>query len=325
MAGARIDLHAHDFPVEVWALLSELYPETFQLDAVANAPALIGYMGSKMPVWDAQSRIAEMDQAGVSMEVLSLPFIYATLDEHAPEICRRVNDAYAGMQTLAPKRFRGFAHLPFNNVDAALRELSRCIDELDFGGVAITSNIGGRYLDEADFEPFWKEVNRRRVPVFMHPIESPCYKDVFRSAILSFPFDTTLAIARLVCSGLYERYPDIVLIAAHQGGALPFLSYRLDAGLSQAHAHGWSIKAPPSTYLKKLYLDTATVWDEAAFRCAHDLVGSEQMVFGSDSFAAGPQFRKKMVDFLERAELSSEQREKIYHHNIERVWREMRS
>lgn len=318
--GRPIDLHAHDFPVEIWRLLNKYYPEEFQLQTGDAGLTRIGYRNSMMPVWDMAGRAADMDQTGVRMEVLSLPFVYSKLDDHTAEICAHINDVYASRCRQMPDRFKAFAHLPFNDMRAALRELSRCLDELDCVGVIVASNVAGRYLDEPEFAPFWSEVNRRRTPVFLHPIESPCYADVFRGAILSFPFDTTLAVARLVCSGIYDRYPDIVLIAAHLGGALPFLSYRLDAGLKQPHDHPWTISTAPSNHLKKLYLDTATVCNRAAFRCACDMVGVERIVFGSDSFAAGTRFRANMLDFLESLDIPAGERALIYSGNIERVW-----
>jgi aminocarboxymuconate-semialdehyde decarboxylase len=317
----KIDLHSHDFPEDVWRVLNKHHPDVFQVETGNDGEPRVGYLKNLMPVWDPTRRIADMDEAGVDVDVLSLPFVYAKLDDHLPEICRITNDAYAARCSRAPGRFKAFAHLPFNDMRAALREMSRCLDDLGFVGVAITSNVDGRYFDEPEFLPFWEEVNRRRTPVFMHPIDSPCYKDVFRMAILSYPFDTTLAVSRLVCSGLYDRFPDVVLIAAHLGGAIPYLSYRLDTGLAQAHSHRWNVSGAPSHHMKNLYLDTATVCDHAAFRCARELVGVEHIVFGSDSFMPGTYFRKKMVDFLESVDMPPRERELIYGKNIERLWR----
>jgi predicted TIM-barrel fold metal-dependent hydrolase len=111
------------------------------------------------------------------------------VDEHSPTLCRMMNDALAESCTRDPDRFKAFAHIPFNTMDDALTELTRALDDLRFAGVLVTSNVGGRYLHTPDFFPFWEEVNRRKVPVFMHPSHSPCYQDDEPPTLLSFPFD----------------------------------------------------------------------------------------------------------------------------------------
>jgi hypothetical protein len=135
-----------------------------------------------------------------------------------------VNDAIAAACRRDPRRFRGFAHLPFNNMTLALQEMRRTLDELGFVGVLVTSNIGGRYLDSAEYYPFWEEANRRGVPVFMHPSNSPCYRDDQPGPLLSFPFDTTLSVYKLIYGGLYERFPDIILRGDRASGCASYTS-----------------------------------------------------------------------------------------------------
>src|SRR5262249_59144213 len=132
-----------------------------------------------------------------------------------------------------PDRFKAFARLPFNDMDAALKGMTRALDELGLVGVLVTSNGGGRYLHTPEFFPFWQEVNRRRVPVFMHPSHSPYYRDDEPPTLLSFPFDTTLSATKLVYGGLFERFPDTVLIPAPLGGRRPSLAQRGGLGVNE--------------------------------------------------------------------------------------------
>ena len=165
----------------------------------------------------------------------------------------------------------------------------------------MTSNIGGRYLDSPDFDPFWEEANRRRVPVFMHPSNSPCYHDDEPPTMLSFPFDTTLSAHKLVYGGLYERFPDVVLILAHLGGALPYLARRIDIAFDQPGFFG-EYKQParrPSESMRKLYVDTALGWNRGAFNCARELVGIEHIVFGTDYFIRGTHFMEWTSEFID--------------------------
>jgi predicted TIM-barrel fold metal-dependent hydrolase len=194
----KIDLHCHAFPGGFFRAAKTFYPDAIELGQDEQRRLLATWAGTTLPAWDHAGRLADIDRAGIDIGILSCPPVYSRVDEHAPELCRLVNDAIAAACRRDPQRFRGFAHLPFNDMKLALEEMRRALDELGFVGVLVTSNIGGRYLDSAEFYPFWEEANRRRVPVFMHPSNSPCYRDDQPGPLLSFPFDTTLSVYRLI-------------------------------------------------------------------------------------------------------------------------------
>jgi predicted TIM-barrel fold metal-dependent hydrolase len=220
----RIDFHCHAFPGGFFRAAKHFYPDAIELGHDEQKRLVATWAGTGLPAWDHAGRLADIDRAGIDIGILSCPPVYSRVDEHAPELCRLVNDAIAAACRRNPQRFRGFAHLPFNNMKLALEEMRRALDELGFVGVLVTSNIGGRYLDSVEYYPFWEEANRRGMPVFMHPSNSPCYRDDQPGPLLSFPFDTTLSVYKLIYGGLYERFHDIVLVLAHLGGTLPFLA-----------------------------------------------------------------------------------------------------
>jgi aminocarboxymuconate-semialdehyde decarboxylase len=319
----KIDFHCHAFPSAVLHALNRYYPDAVQIRNQPDGTLYGIHNGTLLQAWDWDPllRIEDIDRAGVDVELLSCPPAYAQLDDHLPEICRLVNDALADSCRRNPDRLRAFAHLPFNDLGMALQEMARCLDQLGFVGVVIASNIGGHYLDEPQFEPFWKEANRRRVPVFLHPVLSPCYHDDLRPPLLQFPFDSTLAATRLICRGLYERFPDVVLIISHLGGALPYLARRIDLGfeIPAMSSPEWKITRPPSEHMKRLFLDTALGWNRGAFNCARELVGIERLVFGTDYFVRGSRFMERTSEFLDSLGLKSAERELIYSGNAERI------
>ncbi|TMA60283.1 MAG: amidohydrolase [Deltaproteobacteria bacterium] len=317
----KIDFHCHAFPAECFQTLKRHYPDAIELKEDPQGRLYAIWANTPLPAWDHGQRLGDIDRAGVDIEILSNPPIYSRVDDHSPELCRMVNDALAESCKRDPDRFKAFAHLPFNSMDAALKELARALDELGFVGVLITSNVGGRYLHTPDFFPFWQEVNRRRVPVFMHPSNSPYYQDDETPTLLSFPFDTTLSATKLLYGGLFERFPDTVLILAHLGGTLPYLARRIDLGFDVPafFAAYKRISRRPSEYMKKLYVDTALGWHRGAFNCARDLVGIDHIVYGTDYFIVGSKFMDWTNEFLEGLDLSPVEREKVYSQNAAQI------
>jgi predicted TIM-barrel fold metal-dependent hydrolase len=317
----KIDLHCHAFPGGFFRAAKTFYPDAIELGQGEQRRLLATWAGTTLPAWDHAGRLADIDRAGIDIGILSCPPVYSRVDEHAPELCRLVNDAIAAACRRDPQRFRGFAHLPFNDMKLALEEMRRALDELGFVGVLVTSNIGGRYLDSAEFYPFWEEANRRRVPVFMHPSSSPCYRDDQPGPLLSFPFDTTLSVYRLIYGGLYERLPDIVLIVAHLGGTLPFLARRTDLVFDvPGFFPGYKPPARrPSEWMRKLYVDTALGWNRGAFNCARELVGLDHIVFGTDYFVRSTRFMEWTIEFIDGLGLAASEREMIYEKNARQI------
>ena len=317
----KIDLHCHAFPAKYLQKLAAYYPDFIELKEDAQGGLSAVFNNAPCPAWDHSQRLLDIDRAGVDMEVLSNPFMYMRVDDRSPEICRLVNDALAESCQRDPARFKAFAHIPFNNMDAALGELARALDELEFVGVIVASNIAGRYLDAPEFDPFWEEVNRRKVTVFMHPAAPPNYQDEMPAPFLAFPYDTTLSTTKLIYNGLLERYADITLILSHLGGAIPYLARRIDLVFDEParRAKYTRISRRPSEYMKALYLDTAMCWGGPAFDCARELVGIDHIVYGTDYFMIGSKFMDWTNDFLESLELSAEDREKVYCRNAQRI------
>ncbi len=132
------------------------------------------------------------------------------------------------------------------------------------------------------------------------------------------PFETTYAATRLALSGLLEEYPDIVFVLSHLGGTLPYLVGRIDDGNRIYKEHQSKIREPPSEYLRKMYLDTASFY-EPALNCAHDFWGAGMMLLGSDYPYGWVGDLRRCSENIERLEIGEEGKKKILHLNAEKI------
>ena len=286
----RWDLHTHYYPDAFFRLIEQV-GGAFSFGTDPTGRTIIRYRGSRFfgitpPMTDPALRIEDMDRVGIDVEVLSLstPNVYFAPPERQAEVARLVNDAYAELASRHPRRFKGFASIPMDDPDAALRELERTQGELRMNGVIVLSNINGRALTDARYRPFFVECDRRRVCVFIHPMipaSAEPFAEYVLGPIIGFPFDTTLAVARLCYAGVFRELPNIRWILGHLGGAVPYLMERMDNGWRDFAECRANIDELPSVYLKRLYYDTVS-FSAPSLRLARELVGADHVVMGSD-------------------------------------------
>jgi aminocarboxymuconate-semialdehyde decarboxylase len=286
----RFDLHTHYYPASFFELIRNT-PGEFSFGTDPTGRTIIRHRGARFfgvtaPMTDPALRLADMDRVGIDVEVLSLstPNVFFAEAAGQAEVARIVNDAYAELIAHHPARFKGFASIPMDAPDAALRELDRALGELRLHGVVLLSNIRGRALTDPSYRPFFEEANRRRLCIFLHPmipVASEVFNEFVLGPLIGFPFDTSLAVARMCFAGMFRDFPDIRWVIGHLGGAIPYLMERLDNGyrdFAECRAH---IDALPSTYLRRLHYDTVS-FSGPALRMVRDLVGVDHMVMGSD-------------------------------------------
>ena len=286
----RYDLHTHYYPPSYFELIRQT-PGEFSFGTDPTGRTIIRYKGARFfgvtaPMTDPAQRIADMDRVGIDVEVLSVstPNVFFAEGAGQVEVARIVNDAYAELMAKHPTRFKGFASIPMDDPDAALRELERALDELRMNGVIVLSNINGRALTDPRYRPFFVECDRRRVCVFIHPMipaSAEPFSEYVLGPIIGFPFDTTLAVARLCYAGVFRELPNIRWILGHLGGAVPYLMERMDNGWRDFAECRVNIDELPSVYLKRLYYDTVS-FSTAALMLTRELVGTDHMVMGSD-------------------------------------------
>jgi aminocarboxymuconate-semialdehyde decarboxylase len=288
--GRRIDIHTHYYPEAFFQKIREL-PGEFTFDKDPTGRTIIKYRGARFfgiqpPMTDVAKRSEDMDRVGIDVEVISLstPNVFFADAEHQPEIARMVNDAYADLAARQPKRFKGFASMPMDAPDAALKELHRAINDLKLNGVILLSNIRGRALTSPTYRPFFEEANRMKLCILLHPMlpsDTEPFREYVLGPIIGFPFDTTLAVARMCYDGLLRDFPDIRWIIAHIGGGVPYLMERMDNGFRDFAECRVKIDQLPSTYLKRLYYDTVT-FSPYTLHMARDMIGTDHMLMGSD-------------------------------------------
>jgi aminocarboxymuconate-semialdehyde decarboxylase len=286
----KLDLHTHYYPEEYFQMIRD-YGSEFAFDKDPTGRTIITHRGTRFfgvtpPMTDSAKRLEDMDRVGIDTEVISLstPNIFFADEGRQPEVARIINDSYAELIARHPERFKGFASIPMDAPDESISELHRAIDELKMNGVILLSNIRGRALTAPAYRPFFEEANRMKLCIFLHPMipaNPESYNEYVLGPLVAFPFDTTLAVARMCYAGMLHQFPDIRWIIGHAGGALPYLMERLDNGYRDFAECRVNIDQLPSVYLKKLYYDTVT-FSPYTLRMVRDLVGVDHMVMGSD-------------------------------------------
>ena len=265
---------------------------------------------------DAGRRLELMDRDGIARSVLSVPppGVDGLPVLEAAAVARACNDE---LVALGP-RLPALATLPTADGDAAAAELRRAVEAGLVGGV-LYSNVCGRRPDEEAFRPLFEAAADLDVPLVLHPatpagLETPGYA---LPTTLGFLFETTLTTLLLVLGGIFDRLPELKLLLPHAGSVIPFLLGRID--YESAHVPGGrgALEVPPSTHLRRLYVDSACLWPPA-LRLSLEVFGSEQVLFASDE----PFWRAEDgVATVSALELGEAERERVAHENAERLFR----
>jgi aminocarboxymuconate-semialdehyde decarboxylase len=235
---------------------------------------------------DIAYRETVLQKEGVDLQVLTLttPGTHVEAPARAVELARLVNDAFAAVVRQRAKHFAALATLPLNDPAASARELKRAMTELGFRGAMVFSNVNGTALADPRFDELYRTANDFDAVLHIHPtnpVGVEAMTDYWLMPLVGFPMDTTLAAAKLVFSGVVERFPRIRWVLSHLGGAIPYLAERLDRGhraFKECRAH---ITRPPSEYLKRFFFDTVN-FDAGALALAIAFAGAGQILAGSD-------------------------------------------
>jgi aminocarboxymuconate-semialdehyde decarboxylase len=227
-----------------------------------------------------------------------------------------VNDKYAGIKDRHPDRLRCLASVPLGT-GAEVEELERAIVHLGLDGLIVGTNVHGRTLDDPSFDAFWRRVDELAVPVLLHPMTPMVgtrYLDRFALVpLVGFPFDTTLAVMRLVWSGFQAKFPRVKLIAAHAGGALAYLTGRFEIGYD-AYDEYRQVPLRPSEALRRIWYDTIG-YHPPALRCLAESVGVAQIVFGTD-YPHVIGHAERVIASLEATGFSAQELDAIYYRNF---------
>ena len=287
-----IDVHTHMLTREWVSLLEQHGGPRYTLKQVVGGLKAIHLDGAPFmtPVpnmFDWEARIANMNRARVDIAVVSLtcPNVYWGGAEVSLKAARIMNDDMAKAQKSWPERIRWFASLPWQHEQLALQELQRSCDN-GAVGVMVLANIGGKPLTDKSFEKIWQEIDRRALPVLVHPTAPPGAAEMglheFQlTAPIGFTFDTSLAVARCIYDGFFDRFPSLKLIASHGGGALPYLVGRLDICWDNIPAARAKTLEPPRNYMRRIYVDSVVFRQDVLDMCV-SVCGPDNVLYGSD-------------------------------------------
>ena len=282
--------------------------------------------GIAPPPWNASLMLSFMDEAGIDVAITSIstPGVHVGDDGRARALARRCNDLSAGLIATHPTRLGGFAALPLPDVDGALAELDHALDQHKLDGVVLFSNANGVYLGDAAFDPVFAELERRGAVVFVHPTASPdpsAHHLGLPDSLLDFTADTTRALAQMHYSNRFARTPSVKYIFSHAGGTVPYLAGRWGIVDAMNVIPGVEERGPVADTLRRLYWDTALSYGDPVLRMLRDVVGLDQVLFGSDFPYLRRDLAVSCVQQLElTVELTEDERSRVLNGNAARLF-----
>lgn len=243
-------------------------------------------------------RLADMDRTGIEFTILSLnaPGIQTVTDiGKAVDLARQSNDLLAGEIARQPARFAGFAALPMQDPDAAIRELSRCVKDLGFVGAMVNGFTQRNtpetvvYYDIAEYRPFWAAVNQLEVPFYLHPrLTIPSRAQAYEghpwlyAPAWDFAAQTSIHALRLICSGLFDEFPRLQLVLGHLGERIPFDLWRIDNMMKKVPNRIPARKSVGDYFRENVHLTTSGQFHDPTLHCAMAEVGADRIMFSVD-------------------------------------------
>lgn len=330
----KIDVFAHVLPPRYLEERNRRAGDRFtsQYKKYSSAVPALSDLETRFRVMDKFPDVKQLlTIAGPNIESITEP-------EDTVEVARIANDEMAKLVSDHPARFVGAVTcMPMNDMDAALREAERCIDELGFHGVEIFTDINGKPLDSAEFFPLYEMMEINGLPIILHPRRTnttPDYPGEEKSKYLTYtnfgwPYVTSLAMARLAF-GVFVKHPKLKVLTHHGGGMIPFFhkraefSWELHETCMDYDFDGAPLEKNPIDYYRMFYCDTVLQGNVPALMCAFDFFGADQMLFATDTpydSQMGEKVYRATLAAVEAMDISDADREKIFAGNARRIFR----
>jgi predicted TIM-barrel fold metal-dependent hydrolase len=328
-----VDIHTHcalpsrDDPFGVAELMRGQLVAGNMVTNFRGLPA-VGYR--EMLDFELQQEVSA--KAGITRRLMSSPFMAESVTPYtskpAGDVVRYGNDEVAKVVERAPHNTWGLGTV--NPLDRAqIPEAERCLGALRFKGLLICSSWHGKFIDTEETYPFWEFAQDKQVPIFMHPVRVPIGHDQQMDQykldeLVGRPFDTAMALARMILSGLFDRYPRLKIVVAHMGGGLLPVMGRLDFGWrlgcdGMPEAAKIKCKKLPSAYLAEhLSVDTMGIWAPHV-REAVEVFGVDHVMLGTD-YGPVPIDPKEHVDIVNALAISAADKEKILWRNADKFF-----
>lgn len=308
-----VDCQSHLFFPEVLDMMRKRSAEPLVYDKDGMTYLKMGDWLRKVPPFylDVDAKLAAMDGSGIDITMLST-------NDPGPEwfgkdgaaAARLIHDSIAAVIAKHPTRFRGLCVLPLQDEKAAAEELDRCVKQLGFKGILLYTNLAGVWCDEPQFHWLYARAEELGVPILLHPAKPMTTEQVKGyelTSTLGNMFENTIAIARIIASGLLDKHPRLKLVCPHLGGTLPYISGRMDHQLTVLKRGPQNLLRKPSEYLRSIYMDIVSPLPEA-MRFALDFSSEDKLLFSSDHPWVEPQ---AILDPLRSLKLTASTEAKI--------------
>ncbi len=276
-------------------------------------------------VWTPEQRLNDMNSLGVDVHVVSTGAAFYFYDKDPQVISamhRECNEEVHQMTMDYPDRFKGFAQIPMQDVNAAINELDHVMNNLGFVGAMINDTANGRTFDETEYLPLWQAAEQMGAVMFIHQqggdtLVTPRLNRYHLANTIGNLVDRAVTFASFVFGGVMDKCPDLKICLAHGGGYTCFGAGRMDRGWQVRSEARVNIQQPPSAYLDKFYYDCLT-HSEPALRMLIDSVGIDRVIFGTD-WPADMAIDWPVSWVLSLESLTDEEKEAILWKNMERL------
>lgn len=330
----KIDIFNHIYPKAYFDKMIEMLPNGKEVHKrVLAIPSIV----------DLDERFRIMDKFADYVQIICLggpPQEVYGAPPVSTDMARLANDGMAELVRRHPDRFLGFiASLPMNDPEGLLHEARRAVKDLGAVGVKIFTNVRGRPLDSAETTPLFDLMVELDLPIWLHPARGadfPDYKGEPKSRYeiwwtFGWPYETSVAMARLVFAGLFDRHPNLKIITHHMGGMIPYFAGRVGPGWDQLGSRTSDedyspllkkLKKRPIDYFRMFYADTALFGSRAATACGLDFFGADRVLFASDAPfdpEKGSAFIRWTIDILDNLDITAADRKAIYEGNARRL------
>lgn len=319
-------------------VFSHILPPKYRETIKDKHPNFLNYPESTM--WNMEDRFRMMDRFEGIVQVLTLglPFLDILEDKQtAVDLARLGNDEMAELVSRYPERFAaGVASLPLMDIDESLKEIDRVVNDLRFRGIQICSPINDKPLDSPEFMPIFEKMHEYDLPVYIHPVREVTYPD-YRTeteskyrlfSLFGWVYETTTAMARIACSGLFEKLPNLKIITHHCGAMVPYLEERIKQFFDlfeMQWGEGLALSKAPIEYFKRFYNDTALYGNTSALMCAYNFCGAEHMLFAADfplgDSQAGYRNYRQTINAIDHMAISDSEKKLIFEDNARKLLR----
>jgi len=326
----KIDAYAHISPPKYTDVLRKKFSGFYNQ-----------ILGKCAPLFDMEERFRILVHYPDVVQVLTVgpvPPLEAFADSpKSIDLAKLANDEMAELINKHRDRFvAAIALLPMNNMDAALKEADRAINDLGFRGIYVHSNINGKPLDSEEFLPLYEKMSQYNLPVYIHPWRGDDFADYktedrskyLIASIFGWPYETTAAMTRLVFSGILEKYPNLKVVTHHCGGMVPYYEQRILQHYGSQDRSGRGVKGltkTPIEYYKMFYNDTAIHGNTPALMLAYHFWGGGHMVFGADmplgDHYHGFRSYRQTINAIEAMDITEAEKQQIFADNALRLLR----